>query len=238
MEHQAEQAQEMETLAYIYTPDELQITENDISITMTLDNDDEFILHFTLPPAYPDIPPIISLQTNLNPEDEIVLLEGCMEQAVGSLGMCSLYTIASYAKETAEELIIARIQFEDDAEDARKLKQEEEEAERYKGTRVNAETFNVWKIAFLAEAEAAAKSGQMTPAFKACLAVEKMENKYVDAKGGKLTGRLLFEGNDTLVQSDAAIDEGEDVDISMFDLMAVEDEEEENLVLLNFDEND
>jgi hypothetical protein len=152
--------------------------------------------------------------------------------------MGSIYTVASMARECADELIIARKQSDDDAEEERKRKIEMEEDEKYRGTRVNRESFEAWKSAFLLEAKAAAKDKdkeKLTLAFKAVLAVDKLERKVIDKT--KVTGRAMFEGNNALVDAEHdQAEEGEDVDYSVRIRGAIAEEEEQTALV--FDEED
>jgi RWD domain len=83
MDYAAEQAQELESLTYIYTPDELHVQDAHVSIAITLENGDQFTIRFNLPETYPDVVPEIELKDcELHQNDLAKLLEKCREQAV------------------------------------------------------------------------------------------------------------------------------------------------------------
>jgi hypothetical protein len=99
---------------------------------------------------------------------------------------------------------------------------------------VNAESFKSWKSAFVEEAKSAFKNGEkLSLAFQAAIAVDKLERKIVD-KEKKLTGRLMFERNVKLIESDNdANEDGEDVDYSKYE-RGVRDDEDDNEVIMSF----
>lgn len=242
MDFEEEQRQEIESLSYIYQEHELKVDASTVTITLVLDNIPEhfpIVIGFTLPETYPETAPDISLECEAlpNEEDFNELLAGCKDTALGSLGMGSMYTIASFAKERAEDLIQIRKQKIDEAEDERKRIEEELEAEKYRGTRVTPESFKQWKINFLNEAKDLQKqNAKLSLAFQAVIAVDKLEKNIVDKS--RLSGRLMFERNAKLVESDALgkDEDGEDVDYSKYERSddRTEDDEEENEVLQGF----
>jgi hypothetical protein len=130
--YEEEQRQELESLAYIYTPEELIVDQSKVSITITLESQTQFTLSFILPLQYPDDIPNISIHGDLHTDDCSKLLLECKQAAVDSIGMGSIYSVSSHAKDWAEDLVVARRKNMEDAEYERKQLEEELEAEKYR----------------------------------------------------------------------------------------------------------
>lgn len=93
-------------------------------------------------------------------------------------------------------------------------------------------------MAFVEDAKSALKNGEkLSLAFQAAIAVDKLERKIVD-KEKKLTGRLMFESNVKLIESDNyANEDGEDVDYSKYERGVRHDEDEDdNEVIMSFED--
>ncbi|TPX56206.1 hypothetical protein PhCBS80983_g04680 [Powellomyces hirtus] len=254
-----EQANELEVLLSIF-PDEFRVTDAGPPATFQIDvrpeediirNEDgiaqpvTFALEITYTETYPDTVPVVTVVENVGLMEEDALLAELGRIAEESVGMAMGFTLAASAKEIAERLLTERAERE--AEEAAKRVAAEEEAERLRhaGTRVTAVTFDQWKAGFLGEIAAILRSGrggedQLTPAQRSAAAVAGLLDP-VKAKGGKLTGRQLFEKDRSLASSDMAHMEDGDVtvDADLFegmedlDIDEEDDEEGENSVLAN-----
>ncbi|XP_070568312.1 RWD domain-containing protein 1-like [Ptychodera flava] len=216
-DYQEEQNNEIEALASIY-PDEFTVLSTEphcFEIRLKSDNADEddedtvvqATLQVTYTPTYPDESPDIEVtfSSNLDDEDLTSLLNLCQEQAEENLGMVMVFTIVSAVQEKLNEKVDLLkkqiLEEEERAEEAKKAKEEAEMAKKFVGTPVTIETFLAWKSKFDQEKTSSRKN----------------LDSNEDSK--KLTGRQLFEEDNTLDDSEVALlDEGDNivVDESLF----------------------
>ncbi|XP_055343674.1 RWD domain-containing protein 1-like [Paramacrobiotus metropolitanus] len=149
---------------------------------------------FVFPDEYPDVAPEIRLidPGEMPPDSKDELSKVADAAAQESIGMASVFTVVSavqdYLNKHAEDCLN---RFK---EMSLRAKREEEEEERRKieGTRVNVESFIVWKAKFDAERTKKTKTPETT-------AVK------------RLTGRQMFEQNTNLDSSDQQLmEEGEE----------------------------
>jgi hypothetical protein len=243
MDHKEEQAQELESLSFIY-PDELEVqSETHFTIHIKLDDpeipeeEEEYLfsVSITFPESYPEVLPEFEIESSYLREEEMAsVTEKVTEQLQESLGIAMVFTLVSMLKEEAEIAIKDRNVREEQERELEKLRLEEEEQKKYQGTKVTRESFLEWQNRFLEEAKKAQKSGDMIPAFEACLAVEKLLHPV---PGGRPTGRQLFERDTTLLESDEKyMEEGEDVEVNA-ETFVKDQDEEDNQVLANLTED-
>lgn len=212
-----DQEQELEALEAIY-PNEITVIckePGDLRFTILLtcddvktsDSDDEddkntfsVLIEFLLPENYPhEVPSILVLESNnLMPADEEELLQLLNHEAHESRGTVMIFTLVTIASEWLRRRTEEDAQRKLDAEDRRRQEIEEAENKKFEGTRVTVESFMKWKLQF---------DEEMTQLKKKKLAME---------KSGKLTGRELFEKDQTLNESDLKFIE-DDRDISYDD---------------------
>jgi hypothetical protein len=151
-----------------------------------------------------------------------------------SLGIAMVFSLVSMLKDEAETIIKTRNEKEEAERELEKLRIDEEEEKKYQGTKVTVESFMAWKTDFIKQAREAEKVGKLIPAFEACIAIEKLLSPTI---GGKITGKQLFERDQTLLQSDEKyMEEGEDVEVRV-EAFQKDQEEEENQVLANLTED-
>lgn len=209
-----EQEQELEALEAIY-PNEITVIckeAGDLRFTILLscndennskpDEDDEgtntfsVLIEFLLPENYPyEVPSILILESaKLMPADEEELLQLMNREAVQNQGSVMIFTLVSIASEWLVRRMEEDAQRKQEAEDRRKQEIEEAENKKFEGTRVTVESFMKWKLEFDAE--------------MFLLKKKKLEKE----KSSKLTGRELFEKDQTLNESDLKfIDDDRDV---------------------------
>ncbi|TPX64743.1 hypothetical protein SpCBS45565_g05630 [Spizellomyces sp. 'palustris'] len=260
-DHAEEQANELEALRSIF-PDEFEeldagppaafrihIKPEDIPEDVA-HLDPSLYLTITYTETYPDTLPELSLTdvTGLNEEDTHTLLESINECAREYVGMAMVFTLAASAKETFERLLQEQSERKATKEAARIAAEEEAERQRHAGTRVTPANFDIWKAKFLEEIAGILKQPKgeelLTPAQRAAAAVGGLLESLKGGKGTKLTGRQLFEKDQSLAESDMAfIEEGDvTVDVELFegmeDLDLDDEDEEENSVLANFRDAD
>ncbi|KAI8896245.1 hypothetical protein BC833DRAFT_598193 [Globomyces pollinis-pini] len=258
--------EELESLGFIFTEEELQIvSDNELIVSCLLDDPDLLtslkfcpnsshlfeneedihscesihLFNITLKfgEDYPDSLPEFTFETEVLYSEELDLLhENVTEYLNDSLGIGMVYTLVSYAKEQAEIIIRERLVREEAERSELADKREEEERKIYEGTRVNKDSFKEWQQAFINEAKMKQKRGE-------ALSISLQAAIAVDimkAASTKLTGRELFEKDLQLLKSDEQYmeDETEDVivDNTQFGKMDINDEEE-NLVLANLTED-
>ncbi|GFT53898.1 RWD domain-containing protein 1 [Nephila pilipes] len=227
-DYKEEQRNEIEALESIY-PSELKIITDspeyeftmDIKTENLRDDPDEYMaisLKFTYVPSYPDEAPIVEVVDSENFSDQDVedLMEFLSCKIEENLGMVMVYTIVSEASEYLNKRLVTGISDRKEAEELRIKKAEEEERNRFEGVRVTVESFMSWKVKFdLEMAE-----------------LRKLQSKD-ETISKKLTGRELFEKDQTLVDSDLKFLQDEEevkVDESLFqeldDLELQEDDED------------
>ena len=234
--------QEIETLSYIYTR---ELTINDPkSVSIFVENEDNDLqiqgnlleVKIEFPTEYPECVPNIELQSEHLEEQEIAkLIDEAINECQNSIGMAMTFTIVSFLKDRFNQVLKERIKAKQLAIEQQKLDQEREEAQRYIGSRVTPETFKEWKAKFIKEAFEQEKLGNLTLAFEAAIAVERMNQAQ-----GKKTGRQLFEDRNLMLHKsdEKYLDEGEDVVVEKLNFMTTkEDEDESNVGLLNFTED-
>lgn len=221
-----EQEQELEALEAIY-PNEISVIckeAGDLRFTILLtcvdnknqdDHDDEntfsVLLEFFLPENYPnEVPSILVLESKkLMPADEEELLQLLNREAVANQGAVMIFTLVSIGSEWLVRRMEEDAQRKQEAEDRRRQEIEEAENKKFEGTRVTVESFMKWKIQFEAEMMLLKKK------------------KLAQEKSSKLSGRELFEKDQTLNESDLKFieddrdvsydDTGVKVDTALFD---------------------
>lgn len=158
-------------------------------------------LQFTYVDKYPDDVPIIEVvdTENMTDDDVNILLESLMQEASENLGMVMVFTLVSSALEKLnvfnEDTVRRRVEAKE-----KKLRAEEEaERKRFEGTRVTIESFLAWKADFDAEVTDA----------------KMKRTREKSAIEGKLTGRQLFERDESLIESDLQFLEEGDQDIKV-----------------------
>jgi len=228
-----EQQNELEALQSIY-PDEFEDFGADgFRIIVRPDEQDEeapsvLALNVKYTPNYPDELPefhVESIEGELTDEQRERIVSTLTASAEESIGMAMIFTMVSMLQEELYQVISEGKQARIEAELAKVRLAEEAENRKFKGTPVTVELFLSWKMKFDKE----------------------MADKEQEAKGRiktdgkpKLTGRQLFEQDQTLASSDASYMEEGDVavDITQFDkeersLQADEEEDDSNQVLRN-----
>lgn len=222
-----EQQNEIEALESIYA-NEFAIIEREphpkFSIKVSTDDyeDNEVKLtatiEFAFTPKYPDEVPTIEITEY---EDDFIddykkqLEDLLKEESTKNIGMVMIFTLVSVASEWMTTRVEDRKE-EIRTEAERKQKElEEAEHKKFEGTRVTLESFLEWKRKYAEETGRAAKAKQLE------------QNK-------KLTGRQLFEKDESLVKSDLEFlkdDEAVCVDESLFqdlDDLDLDDESDES----------
>ncbi|KFM82658.1 RWD domain-containing protein 1, partial [Stegodyphus mimosarum] len=229
-DYKEEQKNEIEALESIY-PNELKILSDTPNYVFTVDirteplkNDPEeymaVSLKFSYVPSYPDEAPLIEVADSENLSDEdntdlLSFLEGRVEE---NIGMVMVFTLVSEASEWLNKRLQDGILQRKEEEELRIKKLEEEERNRFEGVRVTVESFMSWKAKFDQE----------------MVELKKLQIKD-EVTTKKLTGRELFEKDQSLVDSDLQfLQEGEEevkVDESLFqelDDLELQDEDLSN----------
>ncbi|CAG8589326.1 15563_t:CDS:2, partial [Acaulospora morrowiae] len=234
-DYKGEQEQELEVLKSIY-PDELEeILDGEFRIISEPEEQDNsapltLALHIKYTPTYPDEIPEISVEVidgEMEESEHEKIHSELIRVAQESIGMVVVFTLATLLKESLTTLVIDRKEKRKFDEEERIKKEIEAEQVKFQGTKVTVASFLEWKEQFDKEIEE-----------KERLAKSIASLKKEEAKKNKLTGRQLFERDETLATSDGKYMEEEDVtvDVSLFereDDMDLDDDsdEEENSVL-------
>ncbi|OLY81880.1 RWD domain-containing protein 1 [Smittium mucronatum] len=165
-------------------------------------------LKITYTENYPDEPPNFNIETDevsdLD-ESDISSLTTSLDQVIEeTLGMAMVFSMASTLKESLNDLIVRKEEQQITLERLRIEKEIELEQQKFVGTKVTPELFHQWAAKFKLEMEKSAES---------------QEQKRLDEKKGKLTGRELFEQDKSLALSDDKFVQDGDisVDVSSFD---------------------
>ncbi|ELT96772.1 hypothetical protein CAPTEDRAFT_124119 [Capitella teleta] len=193
-DYQEEQQNELEALESIY-PDELTVVAMEpfpcFQLPISTEDDSECVkcvLQFTYTAKYPDEAPLMEIAESENVDDELltVLLEYMKEQVRENLGMVMVFTIVSSVQERLISFLEDAEKNRIEAEEKRVWDLEEAERKRFEGTRVQIETFLVWKAGFDAE----------------MAELKALKNSKVKDAPQKLTGKELFMRDHTLDDSD------------------------------------
>ncbi|XP_015909751.1 RWD domain-containing protein 1 [Parasteatoda tepidariorum] len=226
-DYKEEQRNEIEALESIY-PSEMKVLTVDPEFSFTVDirteplrnsSDEEYMfvaLKFEYVPNYPDEAPLMEVEESENMSDDDItdLLAFLQNRVEDNLGMVMVFTLVSEASEWLNTRLVDSITQRKDAEEQRIRRLEEEERQRFEGVRVTVESFMNWKFKFDQE----------------MAELKKLQKEEIVSK--KLTGRELFEKDQTLVDSDLQfLQEGDEevkVDESLFqelDDLELEDED-------------
>lgn len=234
-DYKEEQNNEVEALESIY-PEEFEILDveprHKFRISVKSEGSDslddikaepaEIALIFEYTPKYPEEPPIMEIipVDNVDEEELEDLREQLQAQCEENLGMVMVFTLVSYSVEWLNTHMEELAQRAKEEFERKKKEQEEAERKKFEGTRVTVETFLAWKARFDFE-----------------MATLRSEREKEDEKNKKLTGRELFQTDQTLNESDLSFlgdGEGEvTVDESLFqDLedLDLDDEDDEDYV--------
>ncbi|KAL2810467.1 RWD domain-containing protein [Aspergillus granulosus] len=202
-----DQTEEREVLDSIF-PDEItDVSDTSYRISITLDapeNDDQeaeppvLVLEVSYPEEYPDVAPELEISVPPNApkhprldinEDHDRLLDALQPTIEENMGMAMVFSLVSALKESAELLMVERVNAVHAELEMQAAKAEEEENRKFQGTAVNRETFLVWLGKFKKEMEEEEKRLREEKE-----AEEKKANKKAGVKEEKrLTGKQLWE---------------------------------------------
>ncbi|CAI2187905.1 6305_t:CDS:2, partial [Funneliformis geosporum] len=235
--YKEEQEQELEVLKSIY-PDEFEeIAEGEFRIRLEPEEPDStapltLALHIKFTPTYPEEVPEISIDTldgSIDTDEHEKLYSELMIYAYSSLGMAMVFTLSSLLKDLLTTFVMERKNRKKKDEEDRVRREIEIEQAKFQGTKVTVASFLEWKEMFDKKIEEKEKAS------KNLIAIKKEEAKKL-----KLTGRQLFEQDESLASSDMKyIEEGDvTVDVSLFERevdMSDEDEEDTSVLdLINY----
>jgi hypothetical protein len=219
----------------------LETFEDEEEEEQELEKEDYFFkinIHFT--ETYPETAPEFNIETVHLSDTQIEQLEADIKTEIESLlGMAMVYSIVSFAKDRAEQILLDEIKDNQIRLELEKERQEKEEQQKFEGSRVTKESFLDWQKGFLEEAKLAKNKGlPLSLAFQSVLAVENLMNS-----NAKLTGKQLFEKDLNLLKSDEGYEEGVAVELDTANLhgiatLSLEDNEDSKLVLSNFTEDE
>lgn len=229
-DYKEEQRNEIEALQSIY-PDEIEIIQEEpfyiFKMEVVPQDAENFpdhamsaVLQFTYTPDYPDTAPIMELDSTENMDDaqQDLLMEFMKTQAEENLGMAMIFTIISAVQERMTSMMEQAAKDEEEAAERKKKADEEAERKRFEGTRVNVESFMVWKLKFDAER-----------------AEMRRQKGFSDGQAKKPTGKELFLADQSLNDSDVKFLQAEgdtlEVDESLFENMGdleLDDEDDES----------
>jgi len=219
-----EQRNEIEALESIY-PSEFEVVEVEPFYSFTIfiktdkyEEDEESEeaegaackLHFSYVADYPDAAPHIDVEDYVNIDEDVCdsLKRVLKEEAENNVGMVMIFTLVSAAQEWLNVKLEESVKQKQEASERLQREQEAAEIKRFDGTVVTVESFLKWKAQFDAEMSSMKKT------------ISKDEiNK-------KLTGRELFERDQTLNESDMKFlmdEEILEIDESLFQEFAEED---------------
>ncbi|CBF75704.1 hypothetical protein AN3646.2 [Aspergillus nidulans FGSC A4] len=204
-----DQIEEREVLDSIFPEEITDVSDTSYRISITLDapdNDEQsqeaeppiLILQVTYPEEYPDVAPELDLTAPTNApkhprldisEDRDRLLEALQPTIEENMGMAMVFTLVSALKESAELLMVERVNAVHAVQEMEAAKAEEEENRKFQGTAVNRETFLEWLDKFKKEMEEEVRKKREEKE-----AEEKKANKKGPVKEEKkLTGKQLWE---------------------------------------------
>lgn len=232
--------EEEEILLSIFPEEFTKVNETTFKIRIDIDPSETKVkspptiyLTAQLPSKYPDVEPILHIESVPSSEagggnDDVsggerdTLVTKLYVLAEENLGMSMIFTLVSALKEDVVQLLDDRITRLEDAKAARAAAVEREEQKRFEGTKVTPESFHAWNEKF-----------KLEMARKKIDEDEALKRQILKAGGSvdrKLTGRQLFEGDQSLAQSDLKIGESTDVefDFSKFDKTTRSKGEEED----------
>ncbi|PYH99115.1 RWD-domain-containing protein [Aspergillus ellipticus CBS 707.79] len=203
-----DQIEEREVLDSIFPEEITDVSDTSYRISIALEapeNDVEeaeeavLILQVSYPEDYPDIAPELQLSAPPNApkhprldiqEDREQLLEALQPTIEENMGMAMVFTLVSALKETAELLMLERVNAVHAEKAKEAAKAEEEENRKFQGTVVNRETFLEWREKFLKEMEDAERKKREEKEAED----KKSTKKTLGKEEKKLTGKQLWEG--------------------------------------------
>lgn len=110
-------------------------------------------------------------------EDLRILSQKLSQEAEANLGMPSVFALVSQLKEEAEQHFRNKVAIAQRLHDAEQLKQEQQEQQKFTGTKVTRESFQEWRARFREEMHIA----------------ERDKARFDAMHHGKMTGREIFE---------------------------------------------
>ena len=154
------------------------------------------LLTVSYPPAYPDVPPDLSMsfppdapkQPHLAlPDDSPHLFSTLQDPISESLGQAMIFTLISTLKDSAEALITTRLDDIEAEKDKEKARAEEAENAKFHGEAVTRESFLAWRESFRTEMETKEEERKR--------AEDEGKSKKEIARGEevKMSGRVLWE---------------------------------------------
>ncbi|KAK3867708.1 hypothetical protein Pcinc_026855 [Petrolisthes cinctipes] len=236
-DYKEEQNNEIEALESIY-PEEFEILETEpyhkfrIRVKTEGGEDEEegtpasaeISLTFQYTSNYPDQPPALEVTAVDNVEDEELdelrqrldeeVRQRSVELVTENLGMVMVFTVVTSALEWLAGHMEQLARSAQEQQQQQQKEREEAERKKFEGTRVTVETFMAWKAKFDQE-----------------VSTVRLDQDRSEEKNRKLSGRQLFQTDQTLNQSDLSfLGDGEGevaVDESLFqdlDDLDLEDE--------------
>ncbi|KDR81588.1 hypothetical protein GALMADRAFT_135015 [Galerina marginata CBS 339.88] len=234
--------EEFEVLESIYPTELHRLSENDIEIEAEADDIPDgadnvqvtLCVHYN--DAYPEELPILALkhddEPNINESDAKNLLTELRKVGEENLGMAMTFTLVSHLREQLSQLVRSKIEEVGKIEAEKERLALEEEEKRTRGTPVTAESFMIWKTKF--DKETATK--KMQDEEERLKGLSPKEREEWKRSLARLSGRQLFERNKDL-DDETLVEEGAvSVDISQYDRMTNNDEEQEEA--LTFSDSD
>ncbi|XP_062510208.1 RWD domain-containing protein 1-like [Corticium candelabrum] len=200
-----EQLNEIEALQSIYSDEFEEIGSNPWCFRIAVqsenftssDSDKEtafVVVQFTLGSLYPDEPPDVELKSpRMVDEDQLVQISSTLSDTIcENIGMVMIYTLVTAVQDCLNRIVDEKMQTTKEEKQRQTIVTSLDMLQEavVSGTPVTRDTFAAWKDAFIKEQE---QSNALRP----------------DPSASKLTGRQLFQNDESLAKSDEAfIDDG------------------------------
>lgn len=145
---------------------DLEVVDTEDEVQVGLDDEEDDAKYVSLAESIGfDKPDLASLLRKLN------------DEAAVNAGMPSVFSLASMLKEEAELLFQTKLDAAQKAYDDELLAKEQEEQQKFHGTKVTPESFKAWRKAFREEMQIDQKD----------------KERFAKMHNGKMTGREIFE---------------------------------------------
>lgn len=222
-----EQDEELEALSFIYPQEFIQTSDNTLEITIKVEdncrNEIDILLKAEFPPDYPDVSLVFSLEATegeVGEQELLILQDKITEKMPEFLGLAMVFSIVEFIKTEIVEILNHKftIEISADSESAPTLQ------DKIPLNKVTRESFMQWKENFSKEIrQLISEKKELSKSLKDFAQIEQI----IQNSNKKITGRQMFERDQSLVNTDLLqsqdLDDDVVVDLQLFKGMDVED---------------
>jgi 6-pyruvoyl-tetrahydropterin synthase len=221
-----EQEEEIEALSFIFPQEFTKISSNQLDIIVNVqDNsgqESSILLKVEFPLEYPDVPLDFSLSSlEIDQKELEILTDRITDKIQEFIGLAMVFSIVEFIKTEILDILDHKFTMEI----SKDLSNFEEK--KVNGTRVTREVFQEWKENLKLEIlKLMSDRKELSKSLSDFAQIEKIVKNV-----NKITGRQMFERDQSLIDTDLMTAQDEDVvvDLDLFKGMSVDDLEDEGI---------